>query len=167
MGAEYNDKVVEFVRSSQSLTVTGDMATVVDGVNQIHATAYLDVNYNTTDDNSSVIQNNGSSNRIAWANVNGVTVPSELRALNIRNTGPQYVTSSPDDVVVIEDLIEAYSDAGGIQFVSDRPSFMETGASVDPSLFMMVPYVPSLVPFDCLNRACVLSDMLQIGRAHV
>ena len=54
----------------------------------IHAIGYVDLNTNDTGSNDSYVQDKGSSNRIAWRSVNGVTTPATLRELNIKNSGP-------------------------------------------------------------------------------
>ena len=61
----------------------------------------------------------------------------------------------------MEEFVDVFSAPEGV-LLQDRPSFVEAGVVVDPNKFNMVPYVPSLVPFDMLNRACVLSDILWV-----
>ena len=42
------------------------------------------------------MQDNGSSNRIGWQSINGVTKWDDLQRANIALTGPQYVSTVPE-----------------------------------------------------------------------
>lgn len=77
--------VEEYVRQCQSLMVDDTMA---NAAGTIDAIGYVDMHSNVNESNDGYIQDNGSSNRIAWSSVNGVTTPATLRELNIKNSGP-------------------------------------------------------------------------------
>ena len=88
--------VETYVRQCQSLMVDASMA---NAAGTIDAVGYVDMQPNVNESNDGYVQDNGSSNRIAWRSVNGVTTPATLRELNIKNTGPQYVGAVTDPVV--------------------------------------------------------------------
>ena len=100
-----NDKLEKYRQMCQSLTVDDSM---LSATGSIHAIGYVDLNTNDTGSNDSYVQDRGSSNRIAWRSVNGVTTPATLRELNIKNSGPQYVGAVTDPVVTFneEDPLE-------------------------------------------------------------
>lgn len=77
--------------------------TMMNSNNVIDAVGYVDLHCNANESNDGYVQDNGSSNRIAWRSVNGVTDPVVLRELNIKNSGPQYVAAVPDPVVVFDE----------------------------------------------------------------
>lgn len=64
-----------------------------DAHGNIEAVGYMDLLANPTDEDNSHLQGTDASNRIAWASVNGITTPSVLQELNVKNTGPQYVSA--------------------------------------------------------------------------
>lgn len=94
-----NDKLEKYRKMTQSLTVDDSM---LSDTGSIHAIGYVDLNVNDGGSNDSYVQDKGSSNRIAWRSVNGVTTPATLRELNIKNSGPQYVGAVTDPVVHYE-----------------------------------------------------------------
>lgn len=80
--------------NSQNIRVDGSLMN--DGNGNISAIGYVDTCLNVDDSNESLVQDNGSSNRIGWQSINGVTQPADLREANIALTGPQYVSTVPE-----------------------------------------------------------------------
>lgn len=81
------DEMHTLAKETQSLVVDSKM---IDAYGNIHAVGYIDMIANGDDSNGSIMMDNDSSNRVAWAEVNGVTNPASLLPLNTTNTGPAF-----------------------------------------------------------------------------
>ena len=94
------DALHTLAKETQSLIVDSKM---IDPYGNIHAVGYIDMIANGDDNNGSVMMDNDTSNRVAWASVNGVTNPAALLPLNTTNTGPAFGPMvNTEDVVVPE-----------------------------------------------------------------
>ena len=93
-----NDALRTLAKESQSLIVDSKM---IDAYGNIHAVGYIDMLANGDDSNGSVMMDNDTSNRVAWASVNGVTNPAALLPLNTTNTGPAFAPIVAEEGVVV------------------------------------------------------------------
>ena len=154
--------VERYVRQCQSLMVDASMA---NAAGTIDAVGYVDMQPNANESNDGYVQDKGSSNRIAWRSVNGVTTPATLRELNIKNSGPQYVGAVTDPVVTFneEDLI-AFTITGlpfhGRGLDSPPAAFWDPAVAFDPSLMHNFPWDPTLAPHDVVNYNSRLASHL-------
>ena len=141
-----------YVRQCQSLMVDASMA---NAAGTIDAVGYVDMQPNANESNDGYVQDNGSSNRIAWRSVNGVTTPATLRELNIKNSGPQYVPAVQDPTLVVSGPQPMQLTYQGSPFdnvgITVPPEFYAAGTDVDLDKFHNIPWVPGLVPFDVVN----------------
>ena len=131
----------------------------------IDAVGYVDMQPNANESNDGYVQDNGSSNRIAWRSVNGITTPATLRELNIKNTGPQYVGAVTDPVVVInEEEYKDYTYPGSPihPMAIVPPEFYAVGTNVDLEKFHNIPWDPALVPHDVINYNSRLASHLWV-----
>lgn len=114
-----NDALRTLAKETQSLIVDSKM---IDPFGNIHAVGYIDMLANGDDSNGSVMMDNDTSNRVAWASVNGVTNPAALLPLNTTNTGPAFgPVVNTDDVVVDEqvDILLPPMDVGHISRIGE------------------------------------------------
>ena len=85
---------------------------------------------------------------------NAEILPLILQAMDIKNTGPQYVGAVTDPVVVInEEEYRDYTYHGSPLYPMAivPPEFYAVGTNVDLEKFHNVPWDPALVPHDVVN----------------
>ena len=98
-----NDALRTLAKESQSLIVDSKM---IDAYGNIHAVGYIDMLANGDDSNGSIMMDNDTSNRVAWASVNGVTNPAALLPLNTTNTGPAFGPMVNTENVVVDEQVD-------------------------------------------------------------
>ena len=97
------DALHTLAKETQSLIVDSKM---IDPFGNIHAVGYIDMTANGDDHNGSVMMDNDTSNRVAWASVNGVTSPAALLPLNTTNTGPAFGPMVNTENVVVDEQVD-------------------------------------------------------------
>lgn len=160
-----NNKLETYRKLCQSLTVDDSM---MSETGSIHAIGYVDLNANDLESNDSYVQDKGSSNRIAWRSVNGVTTPATLRELNIKNSGPQYVGAVTDPVLTFNEEDPAAYTLTGLPFHDNGGSLSGNNELWDPALAFDVskmhnfPWDPALAPHDVVNYNSRLASHLWV-----